>query len=204
MQRPRKLVLALSGKRYSGKDSLAAAVIDEASSRGIALRRRALADACKIAFCEEMAAVGITIDATSLIADRATKERWRPALTVFTERELAADPQVFCRQILDEPHDDPVLITDVRLRSEVAMLTLRADPIFARVVRSDESRRSSGWSFTKGVDDHRTETELDDWDGWSEIVRNEGPTSELATFARRLVDRLSEALGQSGSRPNAR
>ncbi|MFO0662154.1 MAG: hypothetical protein U0165_20320 [Polyangiaceae bacterium] len=204
MGAPRKLVLAISGKRFSGKDTLAAAIEKQAARRGLALRRRAFADACKQAFCRSLEVRGVQLDPTLLSTDRNTKEAWRPELTRFTEEQLAVDPQVFARQILDEDHAETVLISDLRLRTEIECLISESQPIFVRLTRSDASRAASGWVFTPGVDTHRTETELDTWNGWDEQVTNDGTLEALDQRAQQLVRRLEEVIAQRHERRSLR
>jgi phosphomevalonate kinase len=186
-----KRVLALTGKRFSGKDTLAAMLIDAAKARGIDLRSHAFAAESKRLFVDERAADGEEISLDRLLTDRSYKEEQRPRLTAFTVESIARDPLVFCRSVADRseavPH--PSLITDVRLRLEVDHLRSRFDLHLVRMARSDASRAASGWSYAASADEHPTETELDDASLWDEIVTNDGSLDELARKANDLMAR---------------
>jgi phosphomevalonate kinase len=184
----KKRVLALSGKRFSGKDALAAMLASRTAARGVRLATHAFAAESKRLF----AAREPRVEVDKLLGDRAYKERWRPALTTFTVESLAADPLVFCRSVADRiaASPDAALVTDVRLRVEVLHLRERFDVVLVRLARSDAARASSGWSFVASVDGHHTETELDDPSSWDVVVDNDGTLDDLGARADALVTRL--------------
>jgi phosphomevalonate kinase len=185
----RALLLALSGKRFSGKDTFAAALVNEARSRGLALATYAFADESKRLFVDAEAQRGIEVDLARLRSDRAYKEQWRPQLTAFTVAALAADPLVFCRAVTQrvEAAGAPALITDLRLRLELEHLRPRFALRVVRIVRGDAQRSASGWRFDPAKDEHRTETELDDPALWDEIVTNDGTIADLDAAAARVL-----------------
>src|SRR5262245_51653948 len=96
----RLFVVALSGKRFTGKDTFAASVVERARELGVALPLFAFASECKAAFVEEERSLGREVLLEGLLYERAYKELMRPALTAFTERSLAKDPLVFVRRVL--------------------------------------------------------------------------------------------------------
>ena len=91
----RPWVLALSGKRFSGKDTMGDFLCAKAAEEGVPFARRALADESKEAFALEMIRQGIHVELARLKKDRGYKERWRAALTQFTMEALSKDPLVF-------------------------------------------------------------------------------------------------------------
>lgn len=187
-----KKVLAISGKRFSGKDTFAAMLVARAKEHGATLETYAFAGESKRLFVAQQAAQGVTVDLARLTSDRAYKEEWRPRLTKFTVDSIAADPLVFCRAVADRiaasPH--PALITDLRLTLELEHLRSRFELRVLRLVRTDEHRAQSGWSFKPGVDDHHTETELDDPKLWDEPIANDGSEADLAAKARAVIRSL--------------
>jgi phosphomevalonate kinase len=168
-------VIAISGKRFAGKDTLAAMLPGP---------RYAFAAESKRMF----AAARPEVDLARLLGDRAYKEQWRPQLTAFTVDALARDPLVFCREVAQRIADGgvPAVISDLRLRLEVDHLRPRFALHVVRLVRSDAARTASGWRWTAGVDDHSTETELDDPALWDEQIANDGTLDELAQRAARI------------------
>jgi phosphomevalonate kinase len=181
------MLVCISGKRFSGKDTLAAFLLEAAQRRGIALASHAFAAESKRMF----AASRPGVDLARLLGDRAYKEQLRPELTKFTVDALAADPLVFCREVvrrIDE-RGTHALITDLRLRLELDHLRPRA-PHVIRVQRPDVLRAAAGWSYDAAKDTHHTETELDDPELWSEVVDNAGTLDALAARADALVTKL--------------
>lgn len=182
-------LLAISGKRFSGKDSFAALLVEEAKQLGVVLETYAFAGESKRLFVEQQRRAGVEVDLARLTGDRAYKETWRPQLTKFTVEAIAADPLVFCREVARriEASGRPALITDLRLTLELDYLRPRTPLHVVRLLRSDAARAASGWQFKPEVDTHHTETELDDPALWDEVVRNEGSFEELRAAARRIV-----------------
>lgn len=189
----KKRLLAISGKRFSGKDTLASMLVERAALRNQTLDTYAFAAESKRMFVEEQAASGTSVDLERLQRDRDYKEVWRPQLTAFTMQQLARDPLVFCRRVADRielSHSAP-LVTDVRLRLEVDHLRPRFDLHLVRISRSDDARAASGWSYTAAVDGHETETQLDDVSLWDEVVDNDGSLEELAVHAEDIIARAT-------------
>lgn len=181
-------VLAISGKRFSGKDTFAGLLREAARRAGHELPVYAFADESKRMF----AAANADVELARLLADRAYKESVRPRLTAFTMAAIAADPLVFCREVARRIDDGgtPALISDLRLQLELTELRPRFELRVLRLARGDAARAASGWVFKAGVDDHATETELDDPARWDEIVPNDGSIAELGERAGDVIARF--------------
>jgi phosphomevalonate kinase len=177
-------VLCISGKRFAGKDTLARLLVLAARRRGVTLSTYAFAGESKRMF----AAARPDLDLARLLDDRAYKELWRPQLTQFTVESLAADPLIFVREVMRRIAE-PAVITDLRLRLELAHLRAVCDPHVVRITRSDSLRAASGWTFEAAKDTHHTETELDDPSAWNEVVANDGSEAELGARADELLSR---------------
>lgn len=184
------VVFAISGKRGVGKDTLADAVVARATERGVPLVRCAFATECKRAFVEHRAAEGEALSLEGLVHDRAYKEAHRPALTAFTERELARDALAFVRRVLARIGAGPGLVTDLRLRVELDALRARSALVAVRVERPRAHREASGWVFHAPADEHFTETQLDDERGWSAVLVNGGSLEAWRARGAELAERL--------------
>ena len=173
-------VLAFSGKRYAGKDTLAGEVVAQACARGVEVRTYAFAGESKRMFVGWQAGRGVEVELGRLVGDRAYKEAWRPKLTEFTVAALREDPLVFCRAVADRiaAEEGFAVVTDLRLRLEVEHLRSRFALRVVRVERPDALREAAGWRWTAGVDDHPTETELDEPGLWDEVFVNDGTRGE--------------------------
>jgi len=181
----KRRVVAISGKRFSGKDTFASMIVAKSSGKVVTY---AFAAESKRMFVAEHAG----IDLARLTSDRAYKEQNRPALTAFTVAALAADPLVFCKSVADriEASHDGALVTDMRLRIEVEHFRSRFDLHVVRLARSDAGRAASGWVHSDAVDGHHTETELDDPSWWDEVVSNDGTLEELEVKAAAISAKL--------------
>lgn len=191
-------VLALSGRRFAGKDTLAGLLVALAGERGVALKTYAFAAESKRLLVAEMRAQGVDLELERLLHDRGYKEQWRPQLTACTMAALQRDPLVFCRAVADRiaGSDGAAVIADLRLRGEVKHLRARFDLYVLRVTRPDPLRAAAGWRETSGVDDHPTETALDDPSLWDEVVANDG---DLELLRARADTRLNAWLAAAGA-----
>lgn len=192
----RPWVMAVSGKRFSGKDTLADAIEARALSLGVPLVRAGFATECKRAFVEAEAAAGRALELDRLLGDRAYKEAHRAALTAFTERALAADPLVFVHRVLARIGAGPGLVTDLRLRAELDALRARSELLAVRVERPRAHREASGFVYAPATDEHFTETQLDDERGWSARLVNDGSLDAWRAQGGALAERLQRASAQ--------
>jgi phosphomevalonate kinase len=192
-------VLVLSGRRFAGKDTLAGVLVALARERGLSLTTYAFAAESKRLLVEQMRAQGVEVELERLLHDRGYKEQWRPRLTECTVAALARDPLIFCRAVAEriECSPEPAVITDLRLRGEVEYLRSRFIVHVLRVQRPDPLRAAAGWRETAGVDDHPTETDLDDPALWDEVVANDGDLAALQTRAQAQLDAWLVAAGAS-------
>jgi phosphomevalonate kinase len=184
---PQPRVLCISGKRFAGKDTLARHLVAAATARGHTLESYAFAGESKRMF----AAGDPAVDLGRLLSDREYKEALRPRLTQFTVDALAADPLVFCREVMRriDASGSHALITDLRLRLEVDHLRSRGTFHVIRIQRPDALRASSGWTYDAAKDGHRTETELDDPTLWDVVIENDRDEAALAVAADALISR---------------
>lgn len=193
-----KPLLAISGKRFSGKDTFAALIREHAIERGAQLEAYAFAGESKRLFVEAQAKAGVKVDLDRLTTDRAYKEEWRPKLTQFTVDSIAKDPLVFCRAVADriEKSTHPALITDLRLKLEVEHLNKRFALHVVRLERGDAGRTAAGWKHDADKDSHHTETELDDPSLWSEVITNDGTFAELSLKADKVISAYLAAFAE--------
>ncbi|RYE82035.1 MAG: hypothetical protein EOO75_21315 [Myxococcales bacterium] len=184
-------VLALSGKRFVGKDTLGALLVERARAHGITLERVALADESKRAFVEDEARQGRHVDLARLLGDRSYKESVRPRLSRYTEDALARDRHVFCRRVLGRPAGPgaALLLTDLRLASDAAFLRAACRSYLVRLRCDDATRQRLGWHHDPVVDTHWTETDLDDHPDWDEVVDNPGDMVGLGLLADGVLAR---------------
>lgn len=197
----KKRVLAISGKRYSGKDTFARDLALAAQRRGLTVHTHAFALESKRMFVlHERREHGVEVDLDRLQNDRAYKETWRPKLTELTTTSIARDPLVFCRAVADRiaSEDAIALVTDMRLRLEVEHFRSRFELHLVRLTRRDEERAKSGFVYDAKADTHYTETDLDDASLWNEVVTNDGSLDELAEKAAAVLERWLSKTNAGG------
>lgn len=171
----------ISGKRKSGKTYIANKRAAEATY--VECKQFAHADAAK-----RMAAEKYGLDAERLIRDNDYKEQHRSKIIEVCDAARAENPLVFCQKLRaeieawadDQEHGGVALITDLRLSAEYTFWRNFADDMdweffHTHVTASDDTRRARGWVFTPGVDDHYTETELEQDQSIipDEVIRND-------------------------------
>ena len=182
-------LLAVTGKRFSGKDSFAGQLVAQAKRKGVTLDTHAFAAESKRLFVAEQARLGVAVDLERLLHERAYKEQWRPKLTAFTVASIEKDPLVFCRAVADRiaAAGRPALVSDLRLKLEVEHLRPRFELWVVRLTRPDALRAQSGWRFDAQADTHHTETELDDPRPWTTEIVNDGSLEQLDQKAAALI-----------------
>ena len=133
MKRP---LLAISGKRFSGKDTLAALLVESAARHGVTVQTYAFAAECKRLFVAREAARGVEVELERLQNDRAYKEHWRPLLTAFTVESLARDPLVFCRSVAERIEASSTALALARNRCASSALRRALTSISSPIMRS--------------------------------------------------------------------
>jgi hypothetical protein len=171
----RNTIIGISGKKMSGKDALCAAIMKQASCRSI---RIAFADSLK----EEVAhACGVSLE---FIAQH--KNEFRPILqwwgTDF-RREFHSKDYWVCKAFTKvlKAYDDQiplVIIPDVRFESEAKMIKDIGGNVY-RISRP-----------TQIIDEHKSETELDSYKGFADIILNTGTLQDLDKEATAILTKL--------------
>jgi hypothetical protein len=169
-------IIGISGKKQAGKDELCKALLKHAAVRGI---RIAFADAVK----EEVAkACGVTT-----IFVNTNKERFRPILQWWGTdfRRYYAGDNYWVEKAFEKITNAALLghkliiIPDVRFLSEAQPLT-EGGAFMVRISRPIQAD-----------DTHISETELDSYQDFDEIVLNNGTIADLETEAINILRKLN-------------
>ncbi len=185
------LIIGISGKKRSGKDTLCAALLPLLSQAGLEAKRRALADSLKDEVTDALwpcyRRFGMAWgDVRGLLDDCATKEDFRPLLQVwgtdFRRTLFGGDYWLLAMSKWIKGNAGPghaVIVPDVRFSGE-------ADWVHAQggvVVRVERPGLLS-------ADQHISETALDDYTGFDAVVVNDGTREDLAEKAVLLAANL--------------
>lgn len=174
-------VIGMSGKKQSGKDTLANMLIDLA--RPEIMQRIAYADALKR---EVAQACGVTVDFLEKY-----KATFRPILqcwgTDFRRNPAVGGVDSYWLDRVQEAiwkSEAPwVILTDVRFPNEARQVK-RLGGYLVRVHRPSNQPR----------DLHSSETALDDWTAWDAWVNNEGDLDDLHAIAEDLWQSIQAVL----------
>lgn len=145
-------ILALAGRRFSGKTKIASTFCDMDSR----FRVLNFADPIKEEFCKRK---GITRD----MLDRSSfKEEFRPELLTYSDDMKAKHSKYYFADMLMERiiPGEHVIIGDLRFIEEVHVLK-KKDALIYKVETSKKVRILRGWNYDPNIDDHYSETELD-------------------------------------------
>lgn len=180
-------VIVLSGKRYAGKDALAA-IIQQQYPKWIITP---IAQACKAEYAENSGA-----DLDRLMNDQAYKEIHRKGIIQVADDRRREDSEYWIRLTLLRYQDCPgVIISDMRFMAEYEYIrTHYPTALFVRVVAEDETRVGRGWKYDPVIDDSPTETCFDKWRQWNGgVVFNDYKTLEI--FRTSFEGDIAKALG---------
>lgn len=161
---PSPTLVGISGYARSGKDSLAAALV---ARHGFT----------RIAFADKVRELTAALHADT--ADLAERVGWDEAKADPLVRRRLQDVGLAVRRILGEGawvdaalrHLVPAaryVVTDVRLRNDAATFRARGG-LLVRIVRPGVGP----------ADDHPSERDLDGWNDWYVVVRNDGTLADL-------------------------
>lgn len=206
------MIIALTGQKRSGKDSLAGHLVGDLGFTRLAFAdaiRETLADIDPLVLTPEQDRPTRPVRLSKLVADLGWEEaKNQPEVRRLLQETGGAmrrvDPDVWTRVLLQrletlqaKDPDVDVVVTDVRLPAEAAVLA-EADPT-ARLVRV---RRPSLGRDTSREALHFTETVMTDHPVFTEVV-NDGSLRDLRTRAHRLVAAVSEDVHTSMGRASA-
>lgn len=180
-------VVVLSGKRYAGKDALAAIIQQQHPNWVIT----PIAQACKAEYAETSGA-----DFDRLMNDQAYKELHRKGIIQVADNRRHENPEHWISLTLLKHQDCPgVIISDMRFMAEYNYIRAQhPEARFVRVVASEEVRMTRGWKYDSKIDDSPTETCFDEWRSWNGgTVFND--SSSLEDFRASFGGDIEETLG---------
>jgi len=170
-KKDRKIVL-VSGKQFSGKDTVANTLKNILPGFKLA----PLADAIKIEFSQKK---NITFNEVER-----NKPLYREDLIEFSTKKRATDPDYWLKKVLST--EDNIIISDVRLQHEINVFE-KFDITKIRV-ESDRAERAKRGKLVK--EDDFTEVDLDNYKDWDYIIKNNGTVEELEKEAAKVGNKI--------------
>jgi len=172
------LVVMVSGKRCSGKDTISEHIRKQLIASDYNCEVTHFADAFKKLFCEQAG-----LDLNKMLTDRVYKEQHREKMTEFYNASKHISwSNVVADKIVEEckvgfSTKKVFIISDLRHQNEITTLrsVRRKFPhlnlVLVRIKISDEARGQRGW--VRGpVDSDESETNLDEFDDWDYAFDN--------------------------------
>ncbi|KAK4304679.1 hypothetical protein Pmani_023385 [Petrolisthes manimaculis] len=158
-QQPQLIVL-VSGKRMTGKDYFMTRLRDRLDNKRDIVFFRLSAP------LEEEFAAQSNLDG-------------RYEMVSFGEMKRKKDPGYFIRAAIKmfNAVDYPIwIVTDMRLKSDLDWFEEHYPNVLytVRIESTEKVRKSRGYIFTNGVDDHESECNLDDYTDWIVVIHNNG------------------------------
>ena len=168
-----KLII-LSGKQFSGKDTVAKILLEQLEG----FRRIGLGDAIKIELGKQK---GLTFD--QIENDKAT---YRPELIELGNWGRAQDPDYWLNAIINS--DGNIIVPDIRVEHEYNKF--KQNGAFAIRVESSEEERAKRGTIVSGNDN--TETALDKIEGWDYVIENDSTYDALLTNVDDLIQKINK------------
>jgi len=181
------MVILISGKRFSGKDTLADILKNALESIDIECEITSFADELKRMYCDHAKQ-----DYKRMLTDREYKEQHREKMKDYYY-ELSKQKISFSEIVTDRIKEAVMagfqkkklyIVSDLRLKSQInSFRDLRCkfpniELLLVRVNVTDQSRSKRGWTKNDKVDLDPTETELDAWSDWNFRFDNNEPGLE--------------------------
>lgn len=171
-----KKIIVISGKQYSGKDTLAKILLEKLSG----FSRIGIGDAIKIEYGKKR---GLTFDEIE-----SQKHLYRADLIELGNWGRSIDSDYWLKNLADMNN---IIVPDVRVEHELDFFK-EMGAFLVRVESSIENRAKRG--VLTSADDN-TETALDNYSNWNIVVENNSDYQSLLNQADLVIERFSMFIG---------
>ena len=167
-----KKIIVLSGKQYSGKDTVAKILLEKLTG----FKRVGIGDAIKLEYSKR---TGLSVE--EIEKNKAT---YRPDLINLGNEGRAISDTYWLNALLNI--EGNLIIPDMRLKKEYNFFTTQ-NAFTIRVNSTYENRSKRG---TVVKDDDITETDLDDITNWDFVIENNSTYEDLVKNTDLLIEKL--------------
>ncbi len=174
-------IIVISGKQFSGKDSVAALITKFLPD----FKQVALADAIKAEF-------GKTKKLRISEIER-NKPLYRAELIALGNKRRAEDTDYWIKKVVAE--EGNIMVSDIRLKYELD--TFKKYGAITIRVNSDREQRAKRGLLTNETD--LTETELDSVKNWDYVIENNEDLASLKEKVRKIVQEIEKSMYSSCS-----
>ena len=169
-----KKIIVISGKQYSGKDTLAALLLNDLAD----FVRVGIGDAIKYEYAKKN---GVTFD--EIVEN---KHLYRSGLIELGNYGRSIDPDYWLKSIVGMKEN--VIVPDVRVEHEMELF--KSYGAYSIRVEATYENRSKRAIITNA--DDLTETALDDYKGWDAIIDNNSDFSNLEKQEKDLLIKIKK------------
>ena len=169
-----KKIIVISGKQYSGKDTLAALLLSDLTD----FVRVGIGDAIKYEYAKKN---GVAFD--EIVKN---KHLYRSGLIELGNYGRSIDPDYWLKSIVEMKEN--VIVPDVRVEHEVELF--KSYGAYSIRVEASYENRSKRAVITNA--DDPTETALDSFDGWDAVVDNNSDFSNLEKQEKDLLIKIKK------------
>ncbi|XP_044258370.1 phosphomevalonate kinase isoform X2 [Tribolium madens] len=171
MENPR-LILLFSGKRKSGKDYICETLKEKLGEENYTIIR--ISGPLKRLYAESHNLT--TDDVNEMMTDGPLKEKFRAEMIQWSDEIRVKDPGFFCKAATKMAESRPFwIVSDIRRKTDIQWFKNTYKDKIIKLIRveADEmTRQKRGWIFTEGVDNVTSECDLDDFNDWDLIIKN--------------------------------
>lgn len=169
-------ILVISGKQYSGKDTLAKILLEKMNG----FKRVGIGDAIKIEYGKQK----------NLSFEQIEKDKhlYRSDLIELGDWGRAQDPNYWLKKISDM---DKIIVPDIRVEFEANFFKEKG-AFLIRVDSSVENRSKRGVLVRA---DDPTETALDNYKNWDMIIENNSTYEALNQKADKVIEKFNSFIG---------
>ena len=174
-------IIILSGKQYSGKDTVAKILLENLTN----FKRIGLGDAIKIEYGEQK---GLSFEEIEQ-----NKAQYRQDLINLCNKRRSEDKDYWIKKVIKMPGN--IIVPDVRVKRELEFFK-EANAFTIRVEASRETRSQRGQLV--GETDV-TEVDLDDIKDWDYVIENNSTYENLQAKSIELAKEIKSFLNKNKS-----
>ncbi len=173
-----KKIMVISGKQYSGKDTVAKLLLKEFPN----FKRIGIGDAIKLEYGRKN---NLTLEEIEK-----NKHLYRDNLIKLGNLGRSKDPNYWLYKLLETEED--IIVPDIRVVHELQVFKERG-AFLLRVEAAKEARSARG---TITNENDLTETSLDNYEGWNYVIDNSYDMDTLSEALKPLIQCIKEYYAQ--------
>lgn len=171
-------IIVLSGKQYSGKDTVAKILLENLTN----FKRIGLGDAIKLEYSEK----------TNIPFEEIEKNKhlYRQDLINLGNERRSEDKDYWIKKVISQPGN--IIVPDVRVKRELEFF--KAENAFTIRVEASRETRSQRGKLVGETD--VTEVDLDDVKDWNYVISNNSTYENLQAESLKLANEIKSFLNK--------